>query len=68
MNIEESQILANVATALANSVSVGVVSREEAKGILKPFLPKKDDKRINTVSKTAGTITKQAVTTTTDVK
>ena len=68
MNLEESQILLNVATAMANTVSVGIVSREQAKGILNPLLPKNENIGNNTKREATGTITKQAVSTTSDVK
>ena len=71
MNLEEAQILANLSTSLANSVQVGILSREEAKGILKLFLPKRENaKNISDFTQhSAGRVeNKPKVTTATDVK
>lgn len=67
MNLEQSQILANIASALANMVASGVMSREQAKGIVKPFLPNENISN-NTVSKTRGVGIKQTVTSASDIK
>lgn len=68
MNLEESQILLNVSTALANGIQVGIVSREEAKGILKQFLPKNEAQRNFAIDSAVRTPIKQKVSTTSDVK
>lgn len=69
MNLEDSQILLNVSTALANAVQVGTISREEAKGILKLFLQPIHENISHLPKREAkGTITKQTVSTTSDVK
>jgi len=37
MELDESQIFANISSGLANLVASGIISREQAKELIKPF-------------------------------
>ena len=66
MDLEKSQIFANVSAALSNLAASGVISREQAKELIKPYLPYVNHN--NTLDKIAGIGVKSKVVGASDVK
>lgn len=67
MNLEQSQTFANISSGLANLVAAGIMSREQAKGIIKLYLPNENIGN-HPVNSTRSTAIKQTINAAADVK